>query len=322
VPFDLSKTLFVLTANITDTIPPALLDRMEVMYLEGYNEQEKLLIAKKYLIPKQLDAKGLKKGQVHLSDSAISKIIRDYTREAGVRELERTIGVIFGKVAMKIVEKGVKNASITEDNLEKYLGVEKFFYDVKKTHDEVGVATGLAWTESGGDVIFVETAKMVGSKGLILTGQLGSVMKESAKAALSYIRSNAKKFGIKPDFFEKSDIHIHVPEGAIPKDGPSAGITIATALVSLLTERKVIRDVAMTGEITLTGKVLAIGGLKAKILAAQRAGVRTVIIPEQNRNKLEEIPARFKKGLKFVFAKKIDDALKAALMPKVVKKEK
>ncbi|MBN1494874.1 endopeptidase La [Candidatus Peregrinibacteria bacterium] len=313
VPFDLSNVLFITTANILDPIPPALLDRMEVIHLAGYTEEEKVQIAKKYLVPKQIKFNGLEKNPFTIEDNAISYIIRRYTREAGLRDLEREISKICRKVAKKMLENKGKTKVVAKKDIAELLGVEQFIEDVKAEKDAVGVATGLAWTQAGGEIIFVEATKMPGHNAVTLTGQLGEVMKESAKAALSYLRSNAKKYNLKDSVFEKIDIHIHVPEGATPKDGPSAGITIGTALVSLFTGVAVKRDVAMTGEVTLTGHVLPIGGLKEKVLAAKRSGIKTIIIPSENKKDLKDIEAHLVKGIKFIFAKTLDDVVKNAL---------
>lgn len=314
VPFDLSKVFFITTANILDPIPPALLDRMEVIELPGYTEEEKLAIAKKYLLPKQLLANGLDKRPFTLTDEAILKIVRYYTYEAGLRELERKIASLCRKIAKDLIEKKKKINNVTAKLVEKYLGVEKFYFEAAQEKDMVGVATGLAWTPYGGDILFIEATKMKGNKNLILTGSLGDVMQESARTGLSYIRSNAEKFHINDKLFEKTDIHIHVPEGATPKDGPSAGITICTALVSLFTGRKIRRDVAMTGEITLTGRILPIGGLKEKILAAKRAQIFNIVLPAKNRKDLTEIPKHILKGLKISFAETLDDVMKVAMV--------
>jgi len=313
VAFDLSNTLFITTANILDPIPPALLDRMEVIHLAGYIEDEKVEIAKKYLVPKQIKFNGLEKNPFTIEDSAISYIIRLYTREAGLRDLEREIAKICRKIAKKLLETGKKTDVVTKKDIPELLGVEQFIEEVKAEKDTVGVATGLAWTQAGGEIIFIEATKMPGHNVVTLTGQLGEVMQESAKAALSYLRSNAKKYDLKDSVFEKTDIHIHVPEGATPKDGPSAGITIGTALISLFTGKKVKRDVAMTGEVTLTGHVLPIGGLKEKVLAAKRSGIKTIIIPHENKKDLKEIEAHLIKGIKFIYAKTLDDVVKYAL---------
>jgi len=313
VPFDLSKVMFITTANITDTIPPALRDRMEILELPGYTEQEKLQIAKKYLIPRQLRENGLSPEKLEISDEAILAIIRNYTREAGVRNLEREIGAICRKVARRLAEGFDERVVVTPDKLQEYLGVRKFLHEVAERKDEVGVATGLAWTPVGGDVIFVEAALVPGRGNLILTGKLDDVMQESAKAALTYARSKASALGVPEDFYEKKDVHIHVPAGAIPKDGPSAGITMAVALISALTGRPVNREIAMTGEITLRGKVLPVGGIKEKVLAAHRAGIRKVVLPKENEKDLEEVPAQIKQELNFIFAEDIDKALEVAL---------
>ncbi len=313
VPFDLSKVMFITTANITDTIPPALRDRMEVLELPGYTEQEKLQIARKYLIPRQLKENGLSAERLEISDDAILAIIRNYTREAGVRNLEREIGAICRKVARRMAQGFDGQVTVTPDRLQEYLGVRKFLHEVAERQDEVGVATGLAWTPAGGDVIFVEAALVPGRGNLILTGKLGDVMQESAKAALTYARSKTGALGVPDDFYEKKDVHIHVPAGAIPKDGPSAGITMAVALVSALTGRPVNREIAMTGEITLRGKVLPVGGIKEKVLAAHRAGIKRVVLPKENEKDLEEVPEEIKQKLDFIFAEDIDGALAVAL---------
>ncbi|MFC1647690.1 endopeptidase La [Patescibacteria group bacterium] len=312
VPFDLSNTLFITTANILDPIPPALLDRMEVIHLPGYIEEEKIQIAKKYLVPKQIKFNGLEKNPFVIEDSAIAYIIRRYTREAGLRDLEREIAKICRKIAKKMLEKKVKTKIVTKKEISELLGVEQWYEDIKQEKDMVGVATGLAWTQAGGEIIFIESTKMPGTNQLILTGHLGEVMQESAKAALSYIRSNTKKLGIKNDPYKNKDIHVHVPEGATPKDGPSAGITIGTSLLSLFTGKKIKRDVAMTGEITLQGRILPIGGLKEKVLAARRSGIKTIIIPHDNKKDLKDIPKHLIKGIKFVYAKSLDDVIEVA----------
>ncbi len=314
VPFNLSKVLFVTTANILDPIPPALLDRMEIIELAGYTEEEKLIIAHKYLLPKQQNLNGLEKFPFTMTDEAMTKIIRAYTFEAGLRELEREIASICRKVAKKMIENKKITTQVGVKDVQEFLGVEKVDYEMAEAKDMVGVATGLAWTPVGGDIIFIEAALMKGSKNLILTGNLGEVMEESARTALSFIRSNAAHFGVKDDLFEKHDIHIHVPEGATPKDGPSAGITICTALVSLLTNQKVRRNVAMTGEITLTGRILPIGGLKEKILAAKRAQIKNILIPERNKKDLADIPEHLLKGLTITCVKNFDEVLKLALI--------
>lgn len=320
VPFDLSKVMFITTANILDPVPPALKDRMEVLELPGYTEQEKLHIAKKFLIPKQLRENGLSGERLEISDDSVLKIIRNYTREAGVRNLEREIGAICRKVARKVAEGAEEKTIVTPDRLHDYLGPEKFRYEVAEEADEVGVATGLAWTPAGGDVLFVE-ATIVGGKGnLILTGRLGDVMQESAKAAVTYARSRANSLGISESFYEMNDVHIHVPAGAIPKDGPSAGIAMAVALISALTRRLVSKEVGMTGEVTLRGKVLPVGGIKEKVLAAHRAGLKKIILPQENKKDLEEVPEHIKDELQFIFADSVDTALEAALkVPEEVK---
>lgn len=313
VPFDLSKILFITTANILDPIPPALLDRMEVIELPGYIEEEKIQIAKKYLLPKQIKFNGLEKNKFTIDDDAIAYIIRRYTREAGLRDLEREIAKICRKIAKKMLEKGKKIKKVAKKDIPDLLGVEQFYEDITQKKDMAGIATGLAWTQAGGEIIFIEATKMPGQNQLILTGHLGEVMQESAKAALSFLRSNAKKYGVKDKDFDKTDVHVHVPEGATPKDGPSAGITIGTALISLFTGKKIRRDVAMTGEVTLQGRILPIGGLKEKVLAARRSGIKTIIIPQDNKKDLKDIPKHLIKGINFVYAKTLDDAVKVAL---------
>ncbi|TET78781.1 MAG: endopeptidase La [Candidatus Cloacimonadota bacterium] len=313
VAFDLSKVMFITTGNIIDPIPPALKDRMEIITLPGYIIQEKLEIAKSFLIPRQVNENGLSKKLIKFTDNAILEIVNDYTREAGVRNLERSIGSICRKVARKVAE-GRKTLSIVnKGNVKEFLGPAKYYSEIAERTGGVGIATGLAWTRAGGEILFVEATKMHGKKCLTLTGQMGDVMQESAEAALSYIRSNAKRFGIDGNFYDKYDIHIHIPEGAIPKDGPSAGITMSVALASLLTEKPVKPDVAMTGEITLRGKILPIGGVKEKVMAAKRAGIKEIILPEKNRSNLEEISDKVKRGIKFVFIDCIDDAIQEAL---------
>ncbi|MDZ7374151.1 MAG: endopeptidase La [candidate division KSB1 bacterium] len=312
VKFDLSRVMFICTANVLDTVPPPLRDRMEVLELPGYTEEEKLMIAFKYLIPRQLKEHGLRRDNLRFEKRAVRRIIREYTREAGLRNLEREIANICRKVAKKVALEGPVREVITAAKVPEYLGPPKYFSEVAERTSEPGVATGLAWTPSGGDILFVECTRMPGSKQLILTGQLGEVMRESAQAALSWVRSRAQKLGIEENFMEKSDIHIHVPAGAIPKDGPSAGVTIVTALVSLLTGKPVRHDLAMTGEITLRGKVLPVGGIKEKVLAAHRAGIRTVILPERNRKDLEEIPKGVLDELEFHFVENLDQVLRIA----------
>ena len=313
VSFDLSKVMFITTANVLDTIPRPLLDRMEVLRLPGYIEEEKLEISKTYLVPRQKNENGLKKTQIRFTDKAIRKIISDYTREAGLRNLEREIGSCCRKVARMIAEGKIARFTVKDDTVPELLGPRKFFPEVAQRKGEVGIATGLAWTPVGGVILFVEATTMQGNRGLVLTGQLGDVMKESAQAALSFIRAHGESFGIPDDYFQKHDIHIHIPEGATPKDGPSAGVTLATALVSLLTKRSVKHDVAMTGEITLRGKVLPVGGIKEKVLAAKRSGIDHVILPKQNEKDLEEIPEEIRKTMQFTFAEWLDDVLAVTL---------
>ena len=316
VPFDLASVMFITTANVADTIPGPLRDRMEIIYLSGYTTEEKLGIAKKYLLPKQLEEHGLNAKILNVTDTALNLLISQYTREAGVRNLEREIANLCRKVAKRIAEGKEKNFMVTVKNLQSFLGIPKYLPEEEMEHDEVGVSTGLAWTEAGGDIIYIEATTMKGRGSLTLTGQLGDVMKESAQAALSYVRSTAKTLGIKDDVFSKTDIHIHVPAGAIPKDGPSAGITIATAVASVFTGRPVNKNIAMTGEVTLRGRVLPIGGLKEKTLAAKRMGIRKVILPKRNKKDLEDIPKYIKKDMEFIFADTMDQVLKAALKGK------
>ncbi len=316
VPFDLSQVMFITTANLRDPIPEPLLDRMEVLTLSGYTEEEKVMIAQKYLVPRQLKQASVNPEEVEFTEAAIRAIIRDHTREAGLRNLEREIAGVCRKVATKVAEGKTEKSVVTAENLPDYLGKAEYFSEVAERTETPGVATGLAWTAAGGDILFVEATKMKGHGGLLLTGKLGDVMKESATAALSYVRSRAKSLGIDEAVFAKTDIHVHVPEGAIPKDGPSAGVTMVTALVSLLTERPVCSDVGMTGEITLRGRVLPIGGLKEKVLAAHRAGLKTIIVPRRNEKDLDEVPKPLKDELTFVFVDKIDDVLAVALRPK------
>ncbi len=314
VPFDLSGVLFITTANTTDTIPRPLLDRMEVIELSGYTPQEKYQIAAKYLIDKQLKASGLKKQNISFNKTAITEIINSYTRESGVRGLEKEIGSVCRKVARKYVEGDKEKKIITSANLEEYLGKKKYFYDKLLGKNEVGVATGLAWTVVGGETLFIEVAILEGTGQLQLTGQLGDVMQESAKAAVSYTRANAEKLGIEKDFYKKYDIHIHIPEGATPKDGPSAGVTMCTAVISALTKRRIRKDVAMTGEITLRGKILPVGGIKEKVLAAHRMGIRKVLLPEECKSALDELPQVAKDEVEFVLISTVEDALKEALI--------
>jgi len=314
VPFDLSKVMFITTANILDTIPPALRDRMEILELPGYIEEEKLMIAKKYLIPRQLEAHGLKSDNLQFEDDVIRAIIRDYTREAGLRNLEREIATICRGVAKEFAQGKMESVKVTKEMLHPFLGPIKFFSEIAERTSVPGVATGLAWTPTGGDIIFIEATKMKGKKSLTLTGSLGDVMKESAQAALSYIRSKSKDLTIPEDFFEENDIHLHVPAGAIPKDGPSAGVSMFTALTSLLSNRPVRSDVAMTGEITLRGLVLPVGGIKEKVLAAKRSGINKVILPKKNENNLEEIPENVKNGMEFYLVENMEQVIERALI--------
>ena len=322
VPFDLSNVMFVTTANMLDPIQPAFRDRMETISLSGYTEQEKLEIARRHLIPKQIDEHGLKKAQIQFTDEAVRMIINQYTQEAGLRSLEREIASVCRKVARQIASGEKKARKIHTDNLDKFLGRPKVFQDELLKRDQVGVATGLAWTPVGGDILFIEATAMKGRGGLMLTGQLGDVMKESAQAALSYARSHASEFGIKADFFGKNDIHVHVPEGSIPKDGPSAGVTMATAMLSLLTGKAVNRKIAMTGEITLRGEVLPVGGIKEKVLAAHRAKIDTVIIPALNKRDLEDVNDDIRRDMTFIFVDDVKSVFKAALLPDKVTKTK
>jgi ATP-dependent Lon protease len=295
---------------------------MEVLRLSGYTEEEKIGIAEKYLIPKQLEEHGLNAENIEFTEEAVRKIIASYTREAGVRNLERQVARVCRKVAHQVAIGKKEHTTVSPENLYDFLGNERVFPETAMRTSRPGVATGLAWTEAGGDVLFVEATKMPGKKGLSLTGNMGEVMQESAKAALSYIRSQPQKLNIDPEFFEKYDLHLHVPAGAIPKDGPSAGITIATAIASILTGRPVRSDIAMTGEITLSGTVLPIGGVKEKVLAAKRAGIKTVILPQRNKNDIGEIDKQLRKGMKFVFVENIEKVLKLALTDKSKKKTK
>jgi ATP-dependent Lon protease len=314
LPFDLSNVLFICTANLLDPVPPALADRMEVIQLSGYTNEEKLAIARKYLIPRQLGDNGISVKRLEISDDAVLRVIAEYTKEAGLRNLEREIASICRKVARKVAEGKNELTRVTRANVHTFLGAPKFLPEAEQEEHEIGVATGLAWTSTGGEILYVEASLSRGRGNLTLTGQLGDVMKESAQAAVSYARAHAKKLGIEPDFYQKLDFHIHVPAGAIPKDGPSAGITMATALISALTKRPVSRDVAMTGEITLRGRVLPIGGLKEKSLAAFRAGIKTIIIPDRNEKDLDEIPKPLRRKLRWLVAKNMSDVLKVALI--------
>ena len=312
IPMDLSEVLFIATANDVQTIPRPLLDRMELIEVSSYTENEKVHIAREHLISKQMEKNGLKEGQLTISPKALEDLIHSSTREAGVRQLERKIGEVCRKAAREILEKKKKSVKLTENNLEKYLGKARYHYDMANETDEIGIVRGLAWTSVGGDTLQIEVNIMPGKGEISLTGQLGDVMKESARTGLSYIRSVSDRYGIDKAFFGEHDIHIHIPEGAVPKDGPSAGITMATAMLSAMTGIPVYAHVAMTGEITLRGRVLPIGGLKEKLLAAKNAGIRTVIVPEKNRRDVEEISAEIKKGLELVYAEQMEDVLKIA----------
>ena len=321
VPFDLSNVMFITTANILDTIPPALRDRLEVINFSGYTHDEKFKIAKNFLIKKQMENHGLTEKSVELSDGAIRFVIEHYTREAGVRSLERQIATLFRKVAKQIAEGKNKKMRITEKLVPKLLGPIKISATLVEQKDEVGVATGLAWTEAGGDILFIEVALMPGKGQLILTGQLGDVMKESCQAAMSYIRARAHTLGLPENFYQKIDVHVHVPEGSVPKDGPSAGIAITTAIVSALTKIAVNRKVGMTGEITLRGRVMEIGGLKEKVIAAHRAGLKTIVLPKENKKDLEDIPKEVIEDLKFVFVSHLDEVLDIALLKPIKRLE-
>ncbi len=313
VSFDLSKVMFITTANQLHTIPPALLDRLEILELPGYTANEKLMIAKQYLIPRQLESHGIEEDTLSIADDAVHQVIDKYTREAGVRNLEREMGTICRKVARQIAEGSEKSTHVTIDDVSGYLGPIKFFSEIADRKEEIGVVTGMSATAYGGEILFIEATSMAGEGKLLLTGQLGDVMQESAQAALSYVKSQSEVLHFDPDFFQRHDIHVHVPAGASPKDGPSAGITIATALASLATKHSVIPEVAMTGEITLRGRVLPIGGLKEKTLAAKQAGIKTVILPERNQKDLVEVPDDAKEGLEFIFVDHVDEVLNQAL---------
>ena len=319
--FDLSKVMFIATANNYGNIPPALRDRMEILEFSGYIQDEKLQIAKKHLIPKQIKENGLNKSEVSLDTASIKELISSYTREAGVRQLEREIANVLRKVAREVVEEDSKNIKVTKSKVQDYLGASKFHSELAERTTEPGVVTGLAWTAAGGDILFIESTKMKGKGKLTLTGQLGDVMKESATAGMTFVRAHADDFGIDSNFNEELDLHVHVPAGAIPKDGPSAGVSMITSLVSLITNVPVKSKVAMTGEITLRGNVLPIGGVKEKVTAAHRAGIKEVILPFLNQKDIEDVPKHVSKDMKFHFAKEIWDVLKVAL-PKVIKKRK
>ncbi len=320
VPFDLSQVMFITTANMLEPIPGPLRDRMEILQLSGYTETEKVRIAQGYLVPRQLRENGLRPGELTFSEAALHRIVREYTREAGVRALEQQIGRVCRKVATRIAEGKPAPQVIEAEDIPEFLGKPRFFSEVAERTQVPGVATGLSWTPVGGEIIFVEAAAMPGNKGFILTGQLGDVMQESARAALSYVRSHSKEFGIPDDYFEKHDIHVHVPSGAVPKDGPSAGVTIATAIASLVTGRPVRNDVAMTGEITLRGHVLPVGGIKEKVLAAHRAGIQTVILPARNERDLDDVPEEVRREMHFIFAERVEDVIRAALSEAVAVK--
>ncbi|OQW99220.1 MAG: endopeptidase La [Desulfobacteraceae bacterium A6] len=322
LPFDLSRVMFILTANLTDTIPSALLDRMEVINLSGYTEEEKKTIAETFLLPRQTKENGIRAKKMSISPEALRQIIAEYTSEAGLRNLEREIGTICRKIARKIAEGEKGPFNISKGNLQKYLGVEKFIPEMDQEDSQVGLSTGLAWTQVGGEVLYVEATLISGKGELIITGQLGDVMQESARAAVSYARANLSLFGLKENFFENTDVHIHVPAGAIPKDGPSAGIAMASALISVLINKPVNKYVAMTGEITLRGRILPIGGLKEKALGALRAGIKTIIIPEKNKKDLAEIPANVKRKIKFIPVSQMKEVLQIAVEGFAVKEKK
>ncbi|MEX1194318.1 MAG: endopeptidase La [Dehalococcoidia bacterium] len=317
IAFDLSRVFFIATANMIDTIPSPLLDRMEVIELPGYTEHEKLEIGKRYLLPRQLLANGITKKAARVSEGAIREVIRSYTREAGVRNLERELGSICRGVARKVAEGHKELVSVTQDTVSDYLGPPRYRWELTQDKDEIGVAAGLAATWAGGDVLFVEASAVPGKGRLILTGKLGDVMQESAQAALTYARSRAEPLGISPEFFDQNDIHIHVPAGGVPKDGPSAGVTMATVLVSVMTRRPVYKDVAMTGEITLRGKVMPVGAIRDKVLAAHRAGSKRIVLPRENENDLLDVPEEIRRELQFILVDHVDEVLKATLHPEV-----
>ncbi|MCL6611960.1 MAG: endopeptidase La [Peptococcaceae bacterium] len=314
VPFDLSNVMFITTANVQHNIPRPLLDRMELIHISGYTEEEKVQIALRHLVPKQIKEHGLTDGMVNISENTIRKIIREYTRESGVRNLERSIATLCRKAAKQIVAGKARKVKISTQNLENFLGIPRYRYGIAEQEDQVGVATGMAWTEAGGDTLAIEISIYRGNGKITLTGKLGDVMKESAQAGYSYVRSRANELNIREEMFEKNDIHIHIPEGAIPKDGPSAGITMACALASALTGHKVRHDVAMTGEITLRGRVLPVGGIKEKVLAAHRAGIKVIILPKDNKKDMDEVPANVKKNLEFKLVDHMDEVLDIALI--------
>lgn len=322
VPYDLSEVFFITTANILDTIPQALRDRLEIIHFAGYTEDEKFSIAQNYLLPKQNRSHHLTNFKVNVSDNALKTIIRRYTREAGVRELERQIARLLRKVAREIVEKNIKTKQIAKTDIQDYLGPFTYSNRILEAEDSVGITTGLAWTQAGGDILFIEVANMPGKGNLTLTGNLGDVMKESCQAALSYVRARWDSFGLQKDFYGSCDIHVHVPEGAVPKDGPSAGVAIVTSLVSSLTKRPVRHDVAMTGEITLRGRVTEIGGVKEKVIAAHRAQIKTIILPKNNKKNLVDVPKKVQKDITFIFVEHIDEVVKHALIPQKSSKKK
>jgi ATP-dependent Lon protease len=313
LPFDLSKVFFIATANQLGPIPMPLRDRMEIIQLAGYSDPEKLQIAKQYLVPRQIKENGLASDQLSITDDAINLITSRYTREAGVRQLERTVGTLARKVALKVAEGSLEKITIDATDLKDYLGGPRFYPEEARKELPPGVATGMAWTEMGGEVLFIEATLLPGGSGLSLTGQLGDVMKESAQAARSYLWSHAVEFGIEPNEIKTNGIHLHVPAGAIPKDGPSAGVTMATAMASLFTNRKVRSDTSMTGEITLSGLVFPVGGIKEKVLAAHRAGIRRIILPERNESDVDKIPEDVRKELEIIPAARISDVINAAL---------
>jgi ATP-dependent Lon protease len=317
LPFDLSKTFFIATANQLGPIPIPLRDRMEIIQLAGYSDQEKLNIAKEYLIPRQINENGLQPDQIEITDDAVNLLTARYTREAGVRQLERTVGNLARKVALRVAQGQTEKVTITANDVKGYLGAPRFYPEEARAELPAGVATGMAWTEMGGEVLFIEATMLPGGGGLTLTGQLGEVMKESAQAARSYLWSHATEFGINPEMIKQNGVHVHVPAGAIPKDGPSAGVTMASAMASLYTGRKVRSDTSMTGEITLSGLVFPVGGVKEKILAAHRAGIRRIILPERNEADTEEIPEDVRNELEIIPAKYISDVLNAALEKEV-----
>lgn len=314
IPFDLSQVMFITTANTTESIPRPLLDRMELIAVSGYTEEEKVKIAQKYLIPKQIKEHGLDEKNLSLSEGGIRSLINDYTRESGVRNLEREIAKVCRKVARQVVEGKVNKKRVTPQNVQKYMGKKRYHYDQITGDDEVGVTTGMAWTIVGGDTLFIESTVVAGTGKLVLTGQLGEIMQESAKAGVSYIRSHCKEFNIKEDFYKEKDLHIHIPEGATPKDGPSAGVTMCTSVISALTGVPVRKQVSMTGEITLRGKVLPVGGIREKVMAAHRAGIKKILLPRENEKDIDEIPSNVRKDLSFVLLDTVEDALKEALV--------